>query len=234
MALLADACDPPPDYGVPGFSHWANKSVTRQRSRSRWMRGKYDARIESTGHGNSHLLPAGKVLRKTLGQGRTEFLIVRIRGKRRLPLPLTRLEVTAPAYKFRVLEFPHRGRRQDANSLEDRTVFQNTTERCKLAKRSIVDLTEFRSRGQNGLCLTSKIEAVFGLVVAEPVHAISIIEERDFLPPAICNQPVEEAIEILNKITVLLIFRHQVGAFGRAAGGFPASTYWTMLGIFLT
>src|SRR5882757_4453988 len=173
-----------------------------------------NSRIQSPRHGNSHCLPAGKISRKVRRQSRAQFLIVRLLRESRLVLPLTRLEVCALTLQLGIPERPCGGGGQYMNVFENRAVLKNTTVSDKLSEGSRIAAPKPGVHFQNRLGFGGEIETILGLVIAQPMHTVAIVENRRNAARPVQNQPVKHTIQILNKIRVFFILAEQVSGFG--------------------
>ena len=166
--------------------------------------------VEPSGERDAHSLSSLEVARKVASKDLAQLLIVGLRFKGWLLLPLLWFEVRALSYDRPTPESPRGGRRQHLDVLEKRAASQRATTGNDLRQAIGINRSQLRTHRKNRLGLGGKIECVGGLMKIDSLHPVAIIEKTGRPLAGVNQHPLKPPIQAARKLGIFLGKMHQV------------------------
>src|SRR4029077_15982483 len=132
-----------------------------------------------------------KIPRQASRKDSSKLPVVCVRFERRLILPLAWVKIRVLPLQGATPEDPLGGARQDFDALEQGSIVEDATACDEFSQASSIDLPELGTDREDGLGRGGEREGVRRLVVVEPAHPVSIVEQRRRSAGPICQESVK-------------------------------------------
>src|SRR6266568_2591729 len=96
------------------------------------------------------------------------------------------------------------------HAAEKCTILENAATGNELAEAAKVCVASLREHLEDCFCLRREIKSILGLAIIDPLQSKAVVEQRCGAAPAVSDQAVEPAVQILGETGILLVLMHKI------------------------